>query len=65
MIGGEARRDLLEDTVDVCAVDADGYPHEHVLWSFSNLAVDPQEVRTLEGLETKVVLEGFMVSTGR
>jgi hypothetical protein len=64
-IHSEDTRNSLEDAVDVGAVDTNRYPHQHVLRSFSDLAVDPQEVRTLEGLEAKVILAVVAVSADR
>lgn len=46
----------LEDLVNVGTVDANSDTHHHVLGSLNNLAVDSKEVRSLEGLETKVVV---------
>mgnify|MGYP001587020265 FL=1 len=59
-VGEEALRHevvRLKDAVDVAAVDTDGDAHEHVLRALSDLAVDAEEVGSLEGLEAKVVLQ--------
>ena len=37
----------LNSFFDVVAVNADGYSHEHVLWSLSDFAIDSQQVRSL------------------
>ena len=36
----------LEGAFDVCAVYANSNAHDHVLWAFSDTAVDTEEVRT-------------------
>jgi len=56
----------LEDLVNVGAVNTNSDSHHHVLRSLNNLAVDSKEVRSLEGLETKVVVgEISVVNDGR
>jgi hypothetical protein len=55
----------LDDLVDVAAVDADSYTHDHMLRSLDNLAIDAEEVRPLEGLETKVVVRKVSVVDDR
>lgn len=44
----------LDDLVDVLPPDSNGDTHDHVLGTFSNLAVDSEQVRSLEGLETEL-----------
>jgi hypothetical protein len=44
----------LDDLVDVLAPDPDSDTHDHVLRTFSNLAIDTEEVRSLERLETEL-----------
>jgi hypothetical protein len=41
---------------DIVFVDTDRDTHEHVLRAFYYTAVDAEEVGTLEGLETKVIV---------
>jgi hypothetical protein len=56
----------LEDLVNVGTVNTDGDTHDHVLWSLDNLAVNAEQVRPLERLETKVVVsEISVVDDGR
>jgi hypothetical protein len=44
----------LDDLVDVLSPDPDSDTHDHVLRTFSNLAIDSEEVRSLERLETEL-----------
>ena len=44
----------LDGGVDVLLVDADGDAHEHVLRALGRLAVDLEQVRSLERLEAEV-----------
>ena len=46
----------FEGGLQVVKVDADGAPHEHVLWSLCDLAIDSEKVRSLECLEAKEVV---------
>ena len=46
----------LECLFDVGVVDSDGHAHQHVLRAFSDFAVELEEVGTLKGLESKVVV---------
>ena len=46
----------VERFLNVAVVDTDGHTHQHVLRSFSDHTVEFQKVRTLKGLETKVVV---------
>lgn len=56
----------LEDLVDVFTVDTDRDSHHHVLRSLDNLAVDSEEVRSLERLEAEIVVgEISVVNDGR
>ena len=52
----------LDGGVDVFAVDADRHPHQHVLRTLDNLAVDLQQVAALQGFEPEV-LKNQIVST--
>ena len=44
----------LDDLVDVLSPDSNSDTHDHVLRTLSDLAVDSEQVRSLEGLETKL-----------
>ncbi len=56
----------LDGTLDVLAVDTNSDTHEHVLGSLGDLAVDAEEVGTLERLEAEeVVVEVALVDDGR
>lgn len=44
----------LDDLVDVLSPDTNSDTHDHVLRTFSNLAIDSEEVRSLECLETEL-----------
>lgn len=55
----------LDGAVDVVAVDADSDSHDQVLRSFGDLAVQSQEVGSLKGLETKVVVVEVTVVVDR
>ena len=46
----------LNDLVNVGSVNANSHTHDHVLWSLDDLAVDAKKVRSLKGLEAKVVV---------
>ena len=46
----------LDRCIEIAAVDAARYAHEHVLRSLDDVAVDAQQVRALERLESKVVV---------
>ena len=46
----------VECLLDVGVVNADGHAHQHVLWTLCDFAVELEKVRTLEGLESKVVV---------
>ena len=46
----------LDGLFNVFAVDTDSYSHEEVLWTFSYLAIDTEQVGSLKGLVAKVVL---------
>jgi hypothetical protein len=43
---------------NVLAVDTDSHTHQHVLRTLSDLPIDAEEVRALEGLEAKIILDG-------
>lgn len=56
----------LDDLFEVGTVDTNRDSHHHVLRSLDNLAVDSEEVRSLERLETEVVVsEISVVDDGR
>ena len=44
----------LDDLVNPLAPDTNSDTHDHVLRTFGNLAVNPQKVRSLKGLETEL-----------
>jgi hypothetical protein len=44
----------FDDLVNPLAPDTNGDTHDHVLRTFGNLAVNPQKVRSLKGLETEL-----------
>lgn len=44
----------LDDLVDVLSPDSNSDTHDHVLRTFSNLAIDSEEVRSLERLEAEL-----------
>lgn len=46
----------LDGLLNVGAVDTDSDSHDHVLWAFHDLAVHSKKVRSLESLETEVVV---------
>ena len=46
----------LDRRVEVALVDADRHAHQHLLRALGDLAVHPQQVRLLEGLEAEVVV---------
>ena len=46
----------FESLWDVFVVDTNCNTHQHVLWSFCNLAIQTQKIGTLEGLESKVIV---------
>jgi hypothetical protein len=46
----------LEDLFNVVSVNTNSDSHDHVLGSFDNLAIDSEEIRSLKGLETEVVV---------
>ena len=46
----------LEGCLEVANVDANGAPHEQVLGSLGDLAIDSQEVGLLEGFESEEVV---------
>ena len=46
----------LDRRVEVALVDADRHAHQHLLRPLGDLAVHPQQVRLLEGLEAEVVV---------
>ena len=54
----------LDDLVDVLSPDSNSDTHDHVLRTFSNLAIDTEEVRSLERLETELFCR-CMSSSGR
>ena len=45
-----------ERFVNIAVVDAHGDPHEHVLRAFNDLPVQLEQVGTLDGLETEVIV---------
>lgn len=54
----------LDDLVDVLSPNTNSDTHDHVLGTFSNLAIDSEEVRSLERLETELFCR-CMFSLGR
>ena len=46
----------LYGSIDVIAMDADGDPHQHVLRTLNNLAINFQQVASLKGFETKILV---------
>ena len=56
----------LDRALNVVTVDSDRHTHDHVLWTFCDLAIEAEEVRSLEGLESEVlVVEVSVVDNGR
>jgi hypothetical protein len=43
----------LDYTVNIGAMNADCDTHYHVLWAFSNTAINAEKVGTFEGLESE------------
>jgi hypothetical protein len=43
----------LDDMINIGAVNADCDMHYHVLWTFSNTAINAEKIGTFKGLESK------------
>ena len=53
-------------SIDVIAMDADGDPHQHVLRTLNNLATNFQQVASLKGFKTKIlVVKITLINNGR
>ena len=56
----------LDGALNVVTVNANRHAHYHVLWALSDFAIEAEEVRSLEGLESEVlVVEVSVVDNGR
>lgn len=65
MLGGH-QVVCLYSFLDIFAMDADSHSHDHVLRSLGHLAIDPEQIRSLQGLEAKVlVAEITVIDHGR